>query len=231
LGDRFTIKTVQGTREEFYTLEVAGISDGRRYSIQPSIFVPFRTWEEVRPKANLDDNNELIFNVVAVKLADPTNRDQMKQQLTRLIDGLEAADIVTAYESTPGYGPQQSTLSTQRTFTLLIGILVIGGFFQIQTLQKVAQIGMLKAIGASNLTVGLAALVQIVLVTILGVVIGALGTLALSLILPAIIPVIFTPASVITAIVTLLAIGPLGGLVSIRIMLKVEPLTALGLAA
>jgi putative ABC transport system permease protein len=155
----------------------------------------------------------------------------MKQQLTRLIDGLEAADIVTAYESTPGYGPQQSTLSTQRTFTLLIGILVIGGFFQIQTLQKVAQIGMLKAIGASTLTVGLAALVQIVLVTILGVVIGAVGTLALSAILPAIIPVIFTPASVITAIVTLLAIGPLGGLVSVRIMLKVEPLTALGLAA
>ena len=63
---------------------------------------------------------------------------------------MQAVDRVTAYQATPGYSAQQSTLNTQRYFALLIGILVIGGFFQIQTLQKVAQIGMLKAIGAAN---------------------------------------------------------------------------------
>lgn len=232
LGDRFTIKTIQGTQEKFFTLQVAGISDGRRYSIQPSIFVPFLTWEEVRPRASLEAGaEELVFNVVAVRLAGDANPEEMKQRLTGALAGLEAADLVTAYESTPGYGPQQSTLSTQRMFTLLIGILVIGGFFQIQTLQKVAQIGMLKAIGASNLTVALAALAQIVLVTILGVLIGVAGTLALAAVLPAVIPIIFTPTSVAAAVVTLLIIGPVGGLVSVRVMLKVEPLNALGLAA
>ena len=45
---------------------------------------------------------------------------------------------------------QQTTLNTQQFFTLLIGVLVLGGFFQIQTLQKIGQIGMLKAIGTSN---------------------------------------------------------------------------------
>ena len=232
LGDRFTIKTIQGTQEKFFTLQVAGISDGRRYSIQPSIFVPFLTWDEVRPKASLEaGDEELIFNVVAVRLDREVNPEEMKQRLTAALGGLEAADLVTAYESTPGYGPQQSTLNTQRIFTLLIGILVIGGFFQIQTLQKVAQIGMLKAIGASNLTVALAALAQIVLVTILGVMIGAAGTLALAAVLPAVIPIIFTPTSVVAAMVTLMIIGPVGGLVSVRVMLKVEPLNALGLAA
>jgi putative ABC transport system permease protein len=113
----------------------------------------------------------------------------------------------------------------------LIGILVIGGFFQIQMLQKVAQVGMLKAIGASNLTVALAAMFQIIAVTILGVSIGGLGTLALSLALTNISAITFTPTAVITAIVTLLTIGPLGGLVSIRYLLRVEPLTALGLAS
>jgi putative ABC transport system permease protein len=44
----------------------------------------------------------------------------------------------------PGYSAQQSTLNTQGGFTLFIGILVIGGFFQIQILQKVAQIGVLN---------------------------------------------------------------------------------------
>lgn len=52
----------------------------------------------------------------------------------------------------PGYAAQQSTLTTQQFFTFFIGVLVVGGFFQIQTLQKVA--GMLKAIGLSSWTVG-----------------------------------------------------------------------------
>ena len=83
-------------------------------------------------------------------------------------------DRVTAYEATPGYSAQQSTLDTQRYFALLIGILVIGGFFQILTLQKVAQIGMLKAIGASNLVVGAASVIQIIAVTVIGVSLGAI---------------------------------------------------------
>ena len=76
-------------------------------------------------------------------------------------------------------------MNTQRYFALLIGILVIGGFFQILTLQKVAQIGMLKAIGASNRVVGTAQIIQIIAVTVMGVALGAALSLALSLWLPA----------------------------------------------
>ena len=90
---------------------------------------------------------------------------------------------------------------------------------------------MLKAIGAANRTVATAFLIQIVAVTTLGVAIGGLGTLLLSLSFPPTVPIIFTSTSTITAIVSLWLIGPLGGLVSLRILLKVEPLTALGLAS
>jgi len=63
---------------------------------------------------------------------------------------------------------QQSTVTTQGLYPA-DRILVIGGFFQIQVLQKVPQIGVLKAIGSSNLSVGLAAVIQIVTVTAVGV--------------------------------------------------------------
>lgn len=233
IGDTFTIKTIQGTEEKFYTLRVVGVTDSRRYSIQPSIFVPILAWDEIKPKAQMerDPAQEFIFNVVAVKLDNPASREVITQRIEQQVSNLEAADLKTAYENTPGYGPQQSTLNTQRTFTLLIGILVIGGFFQIQTLQKVAQIGVLKAIGASNLTVAIAAMLQIIVVTILGIALGGLGTLGLSLALSSISAIVFTPTAVVTAIVTLLLIGPLGGLVSIRLLLRVEPLRALGLAS
>ena len=155
----------------------------------------------------------------------------MAAQIEQRVRNVEAVDRVTAYQNTPGYQAQQSTLRTQRIFTLLIGVLVIGGFFQIQTLQKVAQIGMLKAIGVANLTIILAFIFQIVLITILGVAIGSVGTLLLSLSFPVTIPIVFTPQSIVAAVVSLLVIGPLGGLVSLRILLKVEPLRALGLAS
>lgn len=232
VGDTFTIKSIQGTQEELYSLTVVGVSDGRQYSIQPSVFVPYLTWDKIRPKSAVEnDTREQNFNIIAVQLDDPAEIETITQQLEAQVDKIEAVDRVTAYKATPGYTAQQSTLNTQRVFTLLIGVLVVGGFFQIQTLQKVAQIGMLKAIGAPSRTVAIAFLIQIVFITALGVAIGSLGTLALSLSFPPTVPIVFAPNAVILAIISLLVIGPLGGLVSLRILLKVEPLTALGLAS
>jgi len=155
---------------------------------------------------------------------------ELSGRLSREVPDIQAVDLKTAYEAAPGYAAQQSTLGTQRAFVLLIGVLVIGGFFQIQTLQKVPQIGMLKAIGAANATIGLAAVIQTVLVTAAGVAIGSLGTLLLSLSFPPTIPIVFTLDAVALSIVSLMLIGPLGGLVSVYYSLRVEPLTALGLS-
>jgi putative ABC transport system permease protein len=232
VGDQFTIKSVQGTDEEFYTLTVAGISDSRQNFLQPSIFVPYMTWDKVRPQAVVeDDQAELIFNVAAVQLDEPENLEAMAGRLESRVKKIEAVDRKTAYEATPGYAEQRSTLNTIRIFTLLIGLLVLGGFFQIQTLQKVGQIGMLKAIGATNRTVAVAFVLQIVYTTVLGVALGTLGTFGLAMGLPPTVPITFTAESAMFAIASLLIIGPMGGLVSLVLLLRVEPLTALGLAA
>ncbi len=232
VGDEFTIKSVQGTDEEFYDLTVAGVSDSQQNFLQPSIFVPYVTWDRIKPGAGPTEGNaEYIANVAAVQLDDPAELDLAAQRLDSGVKKSESADLKTAYEATPGYAEQQSTLNTIRIFTLLIGVLVLGGFFQIQTLQKVAQIGMLKAIGASTLTIAVAFVLQIVYTTILGVGLGVLGTLALSLGLPSTVPITFTPDSALVAIVSLLVIGPLAGMISLVVLLRVEPLTALGLAS
>jgi ABC-type antimicrobial peptide transport system permease subunit len=111
----------------------------------------------------------------------------------------------------------------------LIGILVIGGFFQIQILQKVPQIGVLKAIGSSNAVVGAAAVIQIIVVTAVGVAIGGGMTYLFSLGFPPTIPLVFNGMSSLVAIVALLLIGPVGGLVSIIYAVRIEPLKALRL--
>jgi putative ABC transport system permease protein len=233
IGDTFTVKSIQDTKEQFYALRVVGISDDRQYSLQPAVIVPIRVWDQIRPQAMIggSPDAEIVANVAGIRLADPTQAAVVAKRIAAEVKDVVAVDRVTAYQATPGYSAQQSTLNTQRYFALLIGILVIGGFFQILTLQKVAQIGMLKAIGASNSVVGLASIIQIIAVTVGGVFIGAAVTLLLSLGFPPTIPIVFAPSAVWAAVGSLLLIGPIGGLVSVRYSLKVEPLTALGLAS
>jgi putative ABC transport system permease protein len=230
VGDRFNIRSPQGGEEEFYMLKVIGVTESQMYGIRPSIFVPIVKWDEIRPKAAPGRGAEdPACNVAAVKLQDPTQIDAMRQRLVAQVRDVDAVDLETAYQNTPGYSAQQTTLNTQNAFALLIGLLVIGGFFQIQTLQKVPQIGMLKAIGTPNGVIALSSLIQIVIVNVLGVLIGGLVTFGLSLIFPPGIPLVFEPSSATTAIGSILVIGPLGGLLSVRLSLRVEPLIALGL--
>ena len=232
VGDQLVIRTTQGNEYEFYTLQVVGITDSRKYSIRPSVFVPIVTWDKIRPKAAVGPGeDDPACSVIAVQLEDPAQIDSMRQLLQARVSRIEAVDRQTAYESTPGYTEQQSTLATQNAFAILIGVLVIGGFFQIQTLQKVPQIGMLKAIGTPNSTVAIAAIIQIIAVTLVGIAIGGLAAWGLALGLPPNIPIVFELRSGVTALVSLLLTGPIGGLVSIRYSLRVEPLTALGLGS
>ncbi len=228
-GDSVTLKTVQGTDEKYYTLRVVGISDGQQYFLRPSVFAPDITWDKIRPKGNEPTGGDLAYNVFAVQLNDPKQVTAMQRIITQRVERVETADLITAYKKTPGYAEQQATLDTQRIFTLIIGVLVIGGFFQIQTLQKVPQIGMLKAIGARNRTVALASIFQVTLVTLIGVAIGAAFTLMLAANFPVTVPIVFKPNTTLIAIVSLLLIGPIGGLVSVRYSLRIEPLRALGL--
>ena len=230
IGDTIRIRSTQGTDDEFYELKVVGLVDGQSYTFQPTIFVPPATWEKIRPQSESDMVSDTPYpNVVAVKLQDPAQIDAMSARLMERIPNIEVADIQTTISNIPGYSAQQGTVQTQAVFTLLIGTLVIGGFFQIQILQKVPQIGVLKAIGSANGMVGLSAVIQIIVVTAMGVGIGSGLTYFFSLGFPPTIPIVFNGINSLIAVILLLLIGPVGGMVSIIYAVRIEPLKALRL--
>lgn len=231
VGDSLTLRTTQGTQDEFYTLRIVGISEGQQYSLQPSIFVPFYTWDRIKPKSETEINNSNpVANVILVKLNDPAKIDEVSASIVSQVNNVETATLKQAIQALPGYSAQQSTLNLQGGFTLFIGVLVIGGFFQIQILQKVAQIGVLKAIGTANPIVAMASILQIVVVTMVGVAIGGFLTFLFSLSFPPTVPIVFNGTTTAIAVIALLLIGPLSGLVSTRYAVRIEPLKALGLS-
>ncbi len=78
--------------------------------------------------------------------------------------------------------------------------------------------------------VALASTLQILVITLIGVAIGGLLTLLFSLTFPPTVPIVFKGTTTLIALIALLLIGPLGGMVSIRYAVKIEPLKALGLS-
>ena len=231
VGDTLTLQATQGTEDAFFPLEIIGVAGGQQYGLQPSVFAPFTTWDRIRPQSEAELNfASPTPNIIAVKLENPADVEVMRQRINEVVENVETATIKEAIQALPGYSAQQSTLNTQGGFTLFIGILVIGGFFQIQILQKVAQIGVLKAIGTSNAIVAAASVLQILFITIIGVAIGALMAFLFSLFFPPTVPIVFNGTTTAIAVVALLLIGPIGGMVSIRYAVRIEPLKALGLS-
>jgi putative ABC transport system permease protein len=232
LGATITLKVVQGMDETHYDLRVVGYAEGQKLNYMPSIFVPLRRWDQIRPQENPGaSKDDLIVNIAAVQLGPAVSPTAVAAEITRMVSQGEVTDPVTAYKGTQGYNDMQSTISMQQSFMLMIVVLIVGSFFQIQTLQKVAQIGMLEAIGASSRLVILTLLIQVMITLVVGLSLGAAAVWAMSRALPPSIPIVFSGAKISITLVALLLAGPLATLVAARTILKIEPLHALGLSA
>jgi putative ABC transport system permease protein len=230
LGNELDVRSTQGSEDKFARLRVVGLTAAQSYLFQPSLFVPPVTWEKIRPQTEADVQDDTAYpNVVVVRVPYPADSAGVRMRLLAEVPKIQVADIPTAIDNIPGYAAQQATIQTQGLFTLLIAVLVIGGFFQIQVLQKVPQIGMLKAIGSSNAAVAAASVIQIVAVTSLGVALGAALTFVFSLGFPPTVPLTFNGVSAALSILALMLIGPAGGLVSVIYAVRIEPLRALRL--
>jgi len=77
----------------------------------------------------------------------------------------------------------------------------------------------------------MASVIQIVVITVIGVAIGGLLAFLFSLTFPPTVPIVFNGTTSAIALAALLLIGPLGGMVSIRYAVRIEPLKALGLSS
>ncbi len=227
VGSTIRLEALQGTKEMVFPLTVVGHTAGKKYNL-PSIFVPLQVWNEIKPQERRG-GGEIIFNIAAIKLTNPEAALYMQEVIRNQVNRVELADPVTTYQSAPGYMEMEMVFKMEQFFILFVALLVVGGFFQIQALQKVVQIGMLKAIGASNSTIALTVLSQVMLTVTIGMIIGGLALVAIASMMPPAVPLLFNGTRVLTGIITLFLIGPIASLISIRTLLKVEPLKALGL--
>ena len=208
VGDLFG---VTGSKQQF---EIIGFSTKTTYQTAPVVFMSLDTWQTYRYGSI---NTPNLFSGIVVK-------GETNNLPSNLISYTTEDYIATL----PGYTAQVLTFSVMIVFLIVITAFVLGIFIYVLTIQKTSMFGVMKAQGISNRYIGASVIIQTFLLVAFGILIGlvltALTGIFLSDVIPFAVNIIFY--LVITGAFFLFAL--FGGLFSVRAVLKIDPLKAIG---
>ena len=207
-------------------IEVVGLGEDLRWSVAPTLFVDYTTFEEAQRAAN-PSAEVVLASLVAVRPADGADVDELTDRIDAEVEGVEALTNTEAVESSPGVS------AVNQSFQIILGLafgvvtLVVAFFFLILTVQKAKPLTLLRAVGAPAGYLVRNLLVQIVAVMAAGIVVGiGLVLLVRSATAGGSIEVELVPGTVLPTIAALTVLALVGGLAAIRRVLRIDPLRA-----
>lgn len=207
------------------TIRITGTADESRFSVLPTVFVPWNTYVDAVRLAN-PAAPEVRPSAVAVIPAPGVSPGALAARINREVAGVEALTREQAVADAPGVS------SVSQSFSLIIGLtyivitIVIGFFFVILTVQKAASLTLLRAIGADTRTLVGALFVQVLIVVVLAMAIGAGILMLAALGSSPVFPIQADPALVARVGVTILVLALLAALVAARRIARIDPVDA-----
>jgi len=229
IGDVFILDRV------LTELEVIGVADEYNIGHVPIVYLPLRKWQEATygPPGGPPPGEELpgiLFDyasLVALQLA--PGLDASVLESSDIDNGTLTVDKQGAYNASTGYREEVMTVQMIQAFLIIISALVIGAFFTVWTIQRTQEIGLVKALGASNMYLLRDALAQVLILLLTGTLVGCAGALWLGQIFIASgNPFELQLTTTLASAVLLVLAGLVGSALSIRLITQVDPLIALG---
>ncbi|MCB5179447.1 ABC transporter permease [Streptomyces antimicrobicus] len=204
-------------------LTVAAVSGTAAYSHTPVVWADLRDWQRIGDPGT---SPEAVATVVALDAdgsADLAAGDRAAGTTVRTI--AEALGAIGSYQAENG------SLQLMRGFLFAISALVIGAFFTVWTIQRSADVAVLKALGAATPYLLKDALGQAVVLLAAGAGLGtALAAGLGALISGSDVPFVLDAPTVLVPAAVMIALGAAGAALSVRRITAVDPLTALGSA-
>lgn len=197
-------------------LTVVGITDGHQYRLAPTMFVSLDQMESIQP--------DLEGNVSAVAIRG--NGDEI-DALADSVEGIEIGTGSNIIQKLPGYTEQNATLTLIQVFLVVIAALVIAAFFFILTLQKMPELGVMKALGATTRVLAKALMIQAVILATIGILIGIMVGDTLWYAAEGVVPYMVQWQQMLLYSVLLLAVAVIGTLLSLIRIARVDPLNAI----
>ena len=208
-------------------IEIIGFVKDTNFSGQSSLWASPDTWRDTlsanRPDAQVGPD---VFQALVVRGTGNDLPGAIDAATNGATDSYTVAGAVAAI---PGVTEQQGTFNQIIGVTVAIALVVIGLFFALLTVERTSLYGVLKALGAKSSTIFAGLVAQAVVVTaIASLIAGALVIILDLLIPPGSIPLLITPARIVSSIVLLLVAAVLGCSFSLRRVLRIDPASAIG---
>ena len=197
-------------------LKIVGFTDNARFSVAPVLYTSIGAYQEIRFEKEDDSENARINAIVT--------RGKIKE----VPDDLIATDISKFINELPGYNAQVLTFGFMIGFLIVIAAIVIGIFIYVLTMQKSEIFGVMKAQGISSRYIAFSVIAQTFLLATSGGLIGGLATIGTALVLPAAVPFQINLLFFASISVMMILIAMLGAFFSVRTIVKIDPLKAIG---
>lgn len=197
-------------------LKIVGFTGNARFSVAPVLYTSIGAYQEIRFEKEDDSENARINAIVT--------RGKIKE----VPDDLVATDISKFINELPGYNAQVLTFGFMIGFLIVIAAIVIGIFIYVLTMQKSEIFGVMKAQGISSRYIAFSVIAQTFLLATSGVLIGGLATIGTALVLPAAVPFQINLLFFASISVMMILIAMLGAFFSVRTIVKIDPLKAIG---
>ncbi|MEI2717880.1 MAG: ABC transporter permease [Candidatus Nanopelagicales bacterium] len=226
-GGGYSIGDVVTLSDTEQDLEVVGLLKGAQFNASPTGYVDAATFENVVRAAN--PNVPFVpINGVAVTVAPGAEPSAVAAAVADEVSGTTGYTKEDAVSKIPGVGSISQTFGILVGLTFIIGIVVIGFFFLILTVQKMRAFTLLRAIGSSTAQLSGVVAVQITAVVVIAGLIAVLLTYGAVTGLSTGIPVALSPVLVGGTLLAVLAFSLIAGLLSIRRIARIDPATAAG---
>lgn len=225
LGDVVTVDRLN------VPLTVVGFtSDQRTFGHVDIAFTPLPTWQEVHAGLSPDDEPDPevydVASLVALQGVDGALPDLAAGDAAA---GTSARTLKKAYDSSPGYKAELTTMQLIQFFLYAISALVVGAFFTLWTVQRTRELAVLRAIGASTRYLVRDGVAQAAILLVGSVAVGvAIGLGLGSLLVGTDMPFALEFRSIASGAVLLLGLGLLGAVAATVRIASVDPVAALG---
>ena len=211
IGD--TIKTANSDTE----LKIVGYTEKSRFNVAPVIYMNINNFQVLKYGNNKSTDNPMI-NAFVVK-------GELKDYDSSVFQKVSIADFINEL---PGYNAQILTFGLMIGFLIVISAIIIGIFMYVLTIQKTPIFGIMKAQGISNRIIGTSVLSQTFLLSLVGSILGLVGTWGTSLVLPSAVPFLGNGLYYSVIFVSLIIFSLVGTLFSVLAIRKIDPLKAIG---
>jgi putative ABC transport system permease protein len=194
-----------------------------------TLWTDLETWSRVRTEIipEVAFRGEVV-QAIAVSTEPSLDPSAVAETIDATTGVTETATTQEAISSLPGVEQQQSTFRAIIWTSFAVVGIVTALFFALVTLEKRTLIAVLKAIGSSNQSLLAGILLQGLLASVGGFLVGFALSRLVGFVIPDEVPLTFLTGTARSLLVATIAMGLIGAGLSFRRMSRIDPATALG---